>query len=460
MPTTSTEKNILHIQKFSSKGTALSTDEKWEIIGALPDEEVAVEFGGKKKKRKLGYLRDILKPSPLRVVPRCSHVPDCGGCVFQQMDYPFQLEYKQQLMEKIFEPLTKEIRPIIGCANPWEYRNKMEFSFSENKNKEKFLGLMLAGGKGRVENISQCYLVSPWFSQVLSAIRDWWEKETLLAYFHRRDEGHLRTLTIREAKKGKGKMVMLTVSGNPSFALKKKQMESFVSAICETTNDEHLSIFLQVQQIAKGKPTQFFEMLLHGPDHITECLDVLGQRMEFKISPTSFFQPNTHQAEKIFEEGIKMLSNLKNARVLDLYCGGATIGLSMAKFAKEVIGIEINPHSVFDAGWNQEVNNITNFSIHRGDVGQVLATHKDKKSFQSPDVVVVDPPRSGLDRNAIKHIIQLAPREILYISCNPKTQAEDIFEIIASGYLLRCVQPVDQFPHTIHMENIVLLQRA
>jgi 23S rRNA (uracil1939-C5)-methyltransferase len=351
-----------------------------------------------------------------------------------------------------------DVRPILGAEDPFRYRNKMEFSFSENKAGEKFLGLMLAGARGRVLALKECHLVSDWFTEILTAVTKWWEKAALSAYHHNSDTGHLRTLTLREAKKGKGRMVMLTVSGNPTFALKKSQIQSFVSAIKEVFEDEHLSIFLQIHQIAKGRPTQFFEMPLSGPDHITEKLEVSLRRgtyqFDCKISPTSFFQPNTLQAERLYSEGLKMLS-LEGARVLDLYCGSGLLGLAAAKEAKEVVGIELNHHAVFDAGWNKEVNGVENFSIHRGDVGQVL----EEKAFFSPDCVIVDPPRMGLDDKALSHVLKLSPKELLYISCNPKTQAQNAEVLAAAGYRLEILQPVDQFPHTPHIENIALFKK-
>ncbi|NGX38166.1 MAG: 23S rRNA (uracil-C(5))-methyltransferase RlmCD [Chlamydiae bacterium] len=398
-----------------------------------------------------------------QVEARCGHVPECGGCCLQQMDYSSQLDFKEEWVQKLFSPFIEshhtEVRPILGCENPWRYRNKMEFSFSQNRAGDHFLGLMLAGGRGKVLNLSECMLVSKWYIETLSSARDWWKESGLSAYHHRTDSGHLRTLTLREAKQGKGKMAMLTVSGNPSFALKKEQIQKFVACIKKTTPDEHLSIFLQVHQIAKGRPTQFFEMHLHGPDHITERLEVEleGQThtLDFKISPTSFFQPNTVQAQKVYSEGLQMLS-LCGARLFDLYCGGATIGLAAAKSAKEVMGIELNHHSVFDAKWNQEVNGIQNFTIHRGDVGEVLTD----LNVASPDIVVVDPPRVGLGEIALQHVKNLGAKEILYISCSPITQAENIQVLIEAGYRLKILQPVDQFPHTAHVENICLLQKG
>lgn len=463
------QEKIVLTDGFSSKGRALACNGKLEVIGGLSGEELLIEVGGKRKKLRQGYLRKVLTPSQDRVEPRCVHVPDCGGCALQQMDYRAQLRLKEGLVAEQFRQIIREhhpvIEPIIGCENPWRYRNKMEFSFSENRAGEKFLGMMLAGSRGRVLNLRECHLVSEWFSEALEGVRQWWQSiPNLKAYHHGSDGGHLRTLTLREAKQGKGKMAMLTVSGNPLFAFKKEWMNSFVDCLKKLTADDHLSIFLQVHQIAKGRPTQFFEMLLSGPDHITETLHIhaFGQShtLNFKISPTSFFQPNTKQAEALYSAGLRSLSTLDGARVFDLYCGGATIGLSAAKFAKEVVGIELNPHSVFDAGWNQEVNQIKNFSIYRGDVGEVLETLKQDPNFAKPDIVIVDPPRVGLDKKALGHLKEFSAQEILYISCNPTTQAANIEDLCQAGYRLKLIQPVDQFPHTIHIENICLLQKA
>ncbi|MBS0628594.1 MAG: 23S rRNA (uracil(1939)-C(5))-methyltransferase RlmD [Verrucomicrobia bacterium] len=446
---------IVITDRFSSKGRGLSGN--CEIAGALPGEEVLMEPCGRRK----GFLRQVITPSQERVAPRCCHVPDCGGCALQHFDYQSQLKLKQQIVEREF---GSSVKPIIGCTDPWRYRNKMEFSFSQNRSGEKFVGLMLAGSRGRVLNLIQCHLVSEWFSQVLEAVRSWWNGIVdLKAYRHSSDEGHLRNLTLREAKQGQGKMVMLTVSGNPDYALKRQWLDTFIETIKKVSSEPHLSIFLQVQQIGKGRPTQFFEMLLSGPDHITEKLKIdafgLCHHLDFKISPTSFFQPNTAQAELLYSVGLEALEDLSGARVFDLYCGGATIGLSAAKYAKEVVGIELNHHSVFDAGWNQEVNQIQNFSIHRGDVGEVLERLRKEAGFELPDIVIVDPPRAGLDGRALGHLKDFAAKKILYISCNPKTQAENVKELTLSGYALKLIQPVDQFPHTIHIENICLLER-
>lgn len=457
---------MLNIISLSPKGRGLCQEGKIEVIGALPGEVIYADLGRKRKKKCLGFLRKIHTSSSERVSPQCSHVPECGGCSIQQMNYAAQLTFKQEKILKIFAPhclQSTKIYPILGAENPWQYRNKMEFSFSQNAARQKFLGLIRAGSKGQVLNLEECFLVPLWFMQTLNNVRHWWESAPVAAYNFRNDEGHLRTLTLRQAKKGK--MAILTVSGNSRFALKKQYIKNFIKAVQATVSKEEeqsLSIFLQIQQIAKGKPTQFFEMLLSGPDHITEELQI-GEENPFflhcKISPSSFFQPNIRQAEKLYSTAMKLLAPAFEKCIYDLYCGGGILGLCAAKVAQEVIGIEMNPHAVFDAKWNRETNHITNFSIHQGDVGEVLAKLKKENRLKKPDTVILDPPRSGLSSQALEEIKALCPKEILYISCNPLTQAANIEQLLKNDYILHTIQPLDQFPHTVHIENICLLKR-
>jgi 23S rRNA (uracil1939-C5)-methyltransferase len=252
-------------------------------------------------------------------------------------------------------------------------------------------------------------------------------------------------LILREGKRTQDRMVMLTVSGNPEYALKRTQINSLVDAV----KGDNVSVFLRIQQTQKGSPTQFYEMHLHGPDHIREELNALS----FKISPTSFFQPNTCAAEKLYARALELCTLHPDQLVFDLYCGTATLGMICARQVKKVIGIELNPHAVFDAKSNMEHNQIKNMEIHCGDVGKLLK----ERQWERPDLVILDPPRAGLDAVAIAHVIALNPKQILYVSCNPATQAENIKKFIESGYLLKEIQPVDQFPHTMHIENIALL---
>lgn len=384
---------------------------------------------------------------------RCSHVPLCGGCSRQQIPYPLQLEQKQAFVAELFAPYIQagaRIHPILPSPSPWAYRNKMEFSFSQNKAGDHFLGLMIAKGRGRVLDLQECHLVQPWFIDVLKSVREWWKQSELKAYHFYKDTGTLRTLTLREGQRTGDKMVMLTVSGNPEFAIQEPELKSFLAALPPS---ENLSVFVRVHQIAKGSPTQFYELHVQGPDHITESLTVQGRPLLFKISPTSFFQPNTAQAEVLYSRALDMLALSPEALVYDLYCGTGTLGMAIALKAKQVIGIELNPHAVFDADANRELNQISNFKILCGDVGTLLAKEA------GADAVVLDPPRSGLDPLALQHVIRLSAKKILYISCNPTTQAQNIKVLTEAGYRLLELQPVDQFPHTPHIENIALLER-
>jgi 23S rRNA (uracil1939-C5)-methyltransferase len=462
---------IVSITRLNSKGRGVGSLKdalSVEVAGAIPGDVVRVELGRKRRGKAQGFFREVITPSPSRVLSRCSHVPLCGGCAFQAMDYPAQLAHKEQQVRELFTPLLASetvFNSIIPCEEPWRYRNKMEFSFSQNREGERFLGLMIAGSKGRVLNLAECHLVAPWFIDVLNAVRSWWMQSGLDAY-RLNDTGALRTLILREGIRTGDKMAMLTVSGNPAYALKQFQLQGFISAVKSAIPEKdhpRLSLFLRIQQAKKGTPTQFFEMHLHGPDHIREQLQIdTGSRvidLQFKISPTSFFQPNTQQAEKLYSTALKLVSG-KKGHVLDLYAGTATLGLVMALEADLVTAIELNPHALFDAQSNQEVNGISNMRLICGDVGQVLAEMINSANFIPPDLAIIDPPRPGLDHAALAHLFALSPKQILYISCNPSTQVPNIQELLKAGYRLDFLQPVDQFPHTPHIENIALLNRC
>lgn len=419
----------VQIDRYSKRGHGQSiTKRKLEIPRSIIGEECEV---GKR-----GQLLEILNPSLNRVEPKCIHAHECGGCALQHLDYKAQVNWKQGKLEALFEGSL----PIIAAENPWRYRNKMEFSFSENKTGERFLGLFIARSRGWVLNLTECHLTSPFFAETVNQVRMWWQETELKAFFPPSGKGTLRTLTVREGVRTGERMIILTV--NSEDAPSKKDLEKFKALF-----NENISVYLRIHQAIKGQKTQFFEMHLKGPTHIHEKL--LG--FTFTISPEAFFQPNTLQAERLYQAALDIARPQKDWTVYDLFCGTGTLGIVFSPYVKQVTSVELSKYACFDAQQNMSDNAISNVEVLQGDVGKILPDLKGE-----PDLVIVDPPRSGLGPDAILHLKALAPKRILYISCNPKTQREDIDTL---GYQVQVTQGVDQFPHTPHIENIALLHR-
>lgn len=454
----------LSVEEFNLRGYGVATWPRTaplpplevEIAHSLPGDRVVVEMRKKVRGTRKGRLLEVVQAAKDRVEPRCKHARVCGGCCWQQMSYLSQLKEKQGRVQKAFGK-DAIVEPIIPAEKIFGYRNKMEFTFSENRAGMRYLGLMIAQAEPYVFNVEECHLSSRWFSDVLTSVRAWWEGSGLKAYNPPRDEGTLRYLTLREAVRTGQKMAILNVSGNPEFAPSRAQLDGYVEAVKAAVPNEPISVFLRVHQTKKGKPTQFYEMHLSGPDHMIEQLHLSSGMLSFKISPISFFQPNTLQAEKLYNTAMELLTPFKPKVVFDLYCGTGTLSMAASRFADRVVGIELSAEAVLDGEENLKQNQIKNCTFHRGDVGQVLTRLMGEAGFTPPDAVIVDPPRAGLDSLAIHHLKTVRPKVIIYISCNPLTQAENVRELQKSGYRLVRLQPLDQFPHTYHIENIGVL---
>lgn len=466
----------VNITGFTKKGHGLGTtngevERVVEVPFTLPGDKVQACLHRKKNGVFTSKLEDILTPSPQRIGPKCVHFGTCGGCRLQHLSYTDQLKIKQEKIESLFASLTSQdvaILPIVPCDPPWEYRNKMEFTFSGDISAKKYLGLIIDGSRGKVLNLMECHLVNPWFVDCLKAVRAWWEESDLLPYHPHANKGSLRTLIVREGLRTGDRLVMLTVSGCPEYALQKHHLESFLAFVRDAIEPIDpsckLSVFLRIQQAVKGIETNFYEMLLYGPDHIREVLHIqtmpgYSTTLNFDVSPSAFFQPNTRQAEKLYSLALQMLEIPSDSVVYDLYCGTGTLGICAAKYAKHVLGIEISPESSLDARSNAAKNHLTNIKIMTGPVSDVIAKMQKEGTLPIPDVVMVDPPRVGLDPKTLQHLSDLKPSKLLYISCNPVTQAENVEVLQQMGYQVKAIQPVDQFPHTMHIENIVILER-
>lgn len=470
----SAEVNIKELtKKGHGLGTTIGETEKLvEVPFALPGDKVQACLHRRKSGVYTSKLEEIISPSPLRIEPRCVHFGTCGGCKFQNMSYSDQLRMKQEKINSLFSSLIPEnvvIRPIVACDPPWAYRNKMEFTFSGDSAGNKYLGLIIDSSRGKVLNLTECHLVNPWFVDALKTTRSWWKESGLLAYHPHANKGSLRTLIVREGLRTGDRLVMLTVSGVPEYALQRQQLDSFVAFLRDAVEpidpSSTLSIFLRIQQAVKGVETNFYEMLLYGPDHIREILHIQTDAslpptdLAFDVSPSAFFQPNTRQSEKLYSLALQMLEIPENSVVYDLYCGTGTLGICAAKKANEVIGVEISPESSLDARSNAAKNHLKNVKIITGPVKDVITAIRKEGTLPLPDVVMVDPPRIGLDPDTLQHLADLKPPKLLYISCNPVSQAENIAVLQQMGYQIKAIQPVDQFPHTVHIENIVILEK-
>jgi 23S rRNA (uracil1939-C5)-methyltransferase len=441
-----------------------------EVPFTMPGDVVRATLFRKRGGIYASKLEEIVEPSPTRVAQRCVHFGVCGGCRWQHIPYEEQLRLKQEIVEHCFANIitpSLKIKPILACDLPWYYRNKMEFSFSNDAAIKNYLGLVIDSSRGKVFNLTECHLTSSWFADALKAVREWWNDSGLTAYRPHANTGSLRTLVLREGQRTGDRLAMLTVSGNPDYAVNQQHLEKFVNCLRQSvspvSSSSHFSIFLRIQQAIKGMETNFYEMLLYGSDHIREQLKISIDPTEptkslmFTISPSAFFQPNTKQAEKLYSTALQMLHVPKNATVYDLYCGTGTLGICVAARAKQVVGIEISPESALDARTNIINNGLTNMTVFTGSVRDVMNKIRQERLFPLPDVVMVDPPRPGLDSESLQHLMDLKPAQILYISCNPSTQAENIASLLRVGYSIEAIQPVDQFPQTVHIENIALL---
>jgi 23S rRNA (uracil1939-C5)-methyltransferase len=457
------EANIA-ISEFSKKTVALPKTlegDLWQITAE------------KRGRRYRLTQTELLEPSPDRIKPYCIHFDKCGGCKWQHAEVEKQLNKKNEwvafCLKDLIKPSTLWHLPIGSTTDlnhlkendyekvSWHYRNKMEFSFAQSREGERNLGLHL--NRSQVLNIQQCQIAPQWFNPTLERVRLWWRDSALDAYNFHNDSGSLRTLTLRTSHDNQKKMVILNVSGNADYALSQQQINKFKEAILSDENlSEEVSIFITIQQCIPKQPTRFFELHIHGPECIEEEITIFDETFKFSISPSTFFQPNLKMAHILYRRAMEIAKIENHELVWDLFCGSGTLSIIASKWARQVIGVEVNPMAILDAKANAQANYCTKVSFECADL------HKDVSSALNqlmskghPDVVMVDPPRVGLLERGARQLAELAPKRILYISCNPLSLAEDIKSLKDSGYYLSELQVIDQFTHTGHVETICML---
>ncbi|HAV23911.1 MAG TPA: 23S rRNA (uracil(1939)-C(5))-methyltransferase RlmD [Bacteroidetes bacterium] len=461
------------------------------VEGAVPGDVVNARIQKVKKSYAEAKVLSVAQPSPLRTQPRCKHFGVCGGCKWQHVEYQAQLRFKQQHVVDAFERIggfsNLRVLPIIGSNDVYFYRNKMEYSFSDRQWLEHppaklgadhlpegegeklipadaenvssigslllpeiYLGLHVPQRYDKVLNIEECHLQSHISNQILSFARVFARKEELPVYSSKTETGYLRFLVIRQSRHSHEIMVNLVTLDDRGDVMTRFTLE-LTAAIPQVTTVVN-TINSKKAQIASGE----VEKIYHGDGVIHEKIG----KHSFTISAGSFFQTNTLQAETLYGVA-KALANLQPSDVVwDLYSGTGSIALFVSDSCKEVVGIESAESAVQDARRNAAANAVENCRFVLGDLKDRLT--KDvawMESHSKPDILIIDPPRSGMHPKVVEEISQLAPRRIVYVSCNPATQARDVKMLCAEKYDLHTLQPVDMFPHTYHVENVCLLNQ-
>jgi len=415
----------------------------------IPGDVVKVEITKRKSNFAEAKILEIVKESDLRTKPLCSHFGLCGGCTWQDLKYEEQLKFKTKQVEENLRHIggftDVPIQNAVGSDETFFYRNKMEYAFAPDPDLQLILGLHPRGRFDKVFDLKECFLQSQNANRIVDFVREFAREKKFTPYNYKERSGFLRFLAVREGKNTGMTMVNL-VTNKGEFPFKDEFSSRllgdfpFVKSMVRNINSK-------LANIAVGKE----EELLAGDKTITEKLG----KFKFEISSNSFFQTNTHQAEKLYDIVLNMADLHGDESVLDLYCGNGTISTFLSQRAKKVIGVESVEESIDNAKRNAELNGVTNCEFICGEVKNVLAKLVDDKRI--PDLVVVDPPRAGLHKHVVKSLLSMRPSKIIYVSCNPSTLARDLKLLCEEYYRLERVQPVDMFPHTYHIETVARL---
>lgn len=430
---------------------------------AAPGDVADIKLTRKKNSYAEGKITSIKEYSPFRVEPKCSHFGVCGGCKWQHLDYSKQIEYKQQQvvdnLTRIGKVTLPEVSPIMGSQKQYYYRNKLEFTFSnrswltkeELDSQQEFtsrdaLGFHIPGMFDKVLDIKECHLQDDISNKIRLSIREFSLKEGYSFYDLRAQVGDMRGIIIRTASTGEIMLIVIFATDD----------NSKISSMMQHIADEFpqiTSLLYVVNQKCNDTINDLPIMVWSGKDHIIEQMEDL----KFKVGPKSFYQTNSEQAYRLYSVVRDFASLTGNEFVYDLYTGTGTIANFVAKQAKRVIGIEYVPEAIEDAKVNSDINNIENTYFIAGDMKDILTNEFVEKNGR-PDVIITDPPRAGMHEDVVNVILSAAPDKIVYVSCNPATQARDA-AMLESAYKITKVQPVDMFPHTHHVENVLLFEK-
>mgnify|MGYP004639670403 CR=1 FL=1 len=437
--------------EFPSVGISEFEGKKLYIKGAFPGQTVK----GTVKKKRDTYadvkLVEVLEKAPYEIEAPCPHFGVCGGCSSQNLTYEKQLELLSDEVCELFEdkdiPMGMYLG-VKGSENTWEYRNKMEFTFGDlEKGGELTLGMHMKGKSFGVLTVDNCMIVDEDFRKVLTVTVEYFRKQNLPYYRVMKREGYLRHLVVRKASNTGELMVNLVTTTQIDFdlsgyteLLKSQTYKGKLVSVLHTENDSFSDAVVPEKV-----------NILYGRDYIIEeLLD-----LKFKISPFSFFQTNSRGAESLYSIVRDFMGNGDNKVVFDLYCGTGTIGQIAAHNAKKVIGLELIEEAVEAAKENAKLNGLDNCEFIAGDVAETIKQVKVK-----PDIIILDPPRSGVSPKALDYVIKFNAKEIIYVSCNPKTMVDNLETLLAAGYKVEKSKVKDMFPNTPHAETVVKLTKA
>ena len=418
------------------------------IPGAIKGEKVRILIVKVLSSHAFGKLLEILEASKYRQEADCSTYKRCGGCNLRHIKYEETLKMKQNAVQSLVNKTLKnklQVQETIGMDNPYHYRNKAQYPVGMDKNGEPVIGVF-ANRTHEVIPIEKCLIQNPKSEEITKFILNFIKKEHISVYNEETRKGLFRHIVIKVGIKTGEIMCILVINGKTipkEEILIKNLVENFpqIKTIVKNINTKNTNVILGQDNIN-----------VYGDGHIE---DILGE-YKFKISPLSFYQVNPIQAEKLYELGVKMAEISKEDTVFDLYCGIGTISIFMAKYAKKVYGVEIVEDAIKDAKENAKLNNATNTEFFAGDTEIVLDELINQKKV-IPDIVMFDPPRKGLAKNSINNILNIKPKKIVYISCNPATLVRDLAEF-ESLYEVKSIVPVDMFPFTSHVECCALLE--
>lgn len=460
--------NNVEITAIAAEGKSLARiDDKVVFVPfVVPGDIVDLQVKRKKNSYMEAVAVNIHEYSPLRTEPVCSHYGVCGGCKWQCLKYEEQLKAKQQ---QVIDNLTRigkidilEVSPILGSEKQYAYRNKLEFGFSDKrwlteeevKSGVKYdnmnaLGFHITGAFDKILDIDKCWLMDDICNDIRNDIRNYANEHSMTFYNLRDNYGLLRSIMIRNSNTDELMLlVQFRIENEEERVLAMELMEHLASTFPQITS------LLYVDNHKCNDTFGDQEVVVYkGKDYIYEEMEGL----KFKVGPKSFYQTNTDQAYTLYNIARNFAGLTGNELVYDLYTGTGTIANFVSKKAKKVIGIEYVPEAIEDAKVNSEINGIANTLFYAGDMKDILNREFIERHGR-PDVIITDPPRAGMHTDVIETIKFASPIRIVYVSCNPATQARDL-QLLDDQYKVTAIQPVDMFPHTQHVENVVLLEK-